>query len=370
MPSRASTESSASFPADIAVRHREFQTHYADALRELQGKFAARPGLTPAWTALQGFLTTEGKRLRPLLFLSAYQLLSAEEVEPSPAIFRAACALEFFHSFALAHDDIIDGSRTRRGEPTLHRRLAAGAGARRGENLALVLGDILFGFAIENFLLPGIDPGRGAAALRYFSTIAQDTGLGEALELALLGRPLEAVTEEEIRNTYFLKTTRYTFEAPLVLAAILAGAPDAVLLSLHDFARPLGFAFQIENDLHEISPRIGADTEPADDVREGVKTLFLKRYHDALPAPEAAALRAELAQGHPAAVWARVRQDAVAAKVVEDLKMETAANFQEARRVLLAAPLRAGQCAGLQALTAFIQRQSHHSEALPNAATA
>jgi geranylgeranyl diphosphate synthase type I len=370
MPSPCIAESPETLAGDLAAWRGEFQAHYADALRELQGKFAARPGLRPAWTALQGFLTTEGKRLRPILFLSTYKLLGPEEAEPPPAIFRAACALEFFHSFALAHDDIIDGSRTRRGQPTLHRRLAGEAGDRRGENLALVLGDILFGFAVENFLLPGLDPGRGAAALRYFATIAQDTGLGEALELALLRRPLEAVTEEDIRNTYHLKTTRYTFEAPLVVAAILAGAPEPVLLSLHDFARPLGLAFQIENDLHEIGPQVNRAAEPADDLREGVKTLFLKRYHDALPAAEAAALRVELARGNPSAVWARVRQDGVAAKVVADLKGETAAHFQESRQVLLAAPLRPHQRAGLLALAAFIQRHNRHSESEPAAASA
>jgi geranylgeranyl diphosphate synthase type I len=370
MPSPRIANSTEPFSGDLAAWRTEFQAHNADALRELHGKFAARPALAPAGMALQGFLTTEGKRLRPLLFLSAYKLLSADETLPSPAIFRTACALELFHSFALAHDDIIDGSRTRRGQPTLNRRLAGDAGERRGENFALVLGDILFGYAVENFLLPGLDPGRGAAALRYFSTIAQDTGLGEALELALLRRPLEAVSEEDIRNTYYLKTTRYTFEAPLVLAAILAGAPEPVLLSLHDFARPLGLAFQVENDLHEIDPRAGGAAAPADDLREGVKTLFLKRYHDALPAAEAAGLRTELAHGNPSAVWARVREDAIAAKVVADLKWETAANFQEARQVLLAAPLRPEQRTGLLALTAFIQRHNRHSEAQPAAASA
>jgi len=217
-------------------------------------------------------------------------------------------------------------------------------------------------------LLPGHDSRRGAAALRYFATIAQDTGLGEALELALLRRPLDAITEEDIRHTYFLKTTRYTFEAPLVLAAILAGSPEPVLLSLHDFARPLGLAFQIENDLHEIGS--AATSDPADDLREGVKTLFLKRYHDTLPAAEAAALREELAHGNPGAICARVRRDTTAAKVVAELKSETAAHFQEARQILLAAPLRPGQRTGLLALAAFIQRHNRHSEAPAAAASA
>jgi geranylgeranyl diphosphate synthase type I len=352
-------------PGDFSRRRQSFQTHYADALRELQGKFAARPGLAPAWAALEGFLNTEGKRLRPLVFLSAYELLDETQTGVTPAIHRVACAMEFFHAFALTHDDIIDGSHTRRHQPTLHRRLAAETGDRSGENLALVLGDILFGFTMENFLLPGLDPARAIAALRYFSTVAQDTGLGEALELSLLHRPLEAVTEEDIFNTYYLKTTRYTFEAPLVMAAILAGAPEPVLLSLHDYARPLGLAFQIENDLHEISA-----PAPADDLRTGVKTLFLKRCHDSLPPAAAAALRVALARGDTVEARARLNHCATAAKIVEDLKAETAAHFQEARQVLLAAPLRPEQREGLLALTAFVHRHSRHSEAPAAAAMA
>jgi geranylgeranyl diphosphate synthase type I len=273
--------------------------------------------------------------------------------------------MEFFHAFALTHDDIIDGSHTRRHEPTLHRRLAKDVGDRSGENLALVLGDILFGFTVENFLLPGLDPARATAALRYFSTVAQDTGLGEALELSLLRRPLQSVTEEDIFHTYYLKTTRYTFEAPLVMAAILAGAPEPVLLSLHDYARPLGLAFQIENDLHEVSA-----PKPADDLRTGVKTLFLKRCHDALPPETAAALRLALARGDSVEARAQLNHCSTAAKIVEELKTETVARFQEARQVLLAAPLRPEQREGLLDLTAFVHRHSRHSEAPPVSATA
>jgi geranylgeranyl diphosphate synthase type I len=348
----------------------QFQLHFEDALCELHGKFAARPGLTSVWPALHAFLATEGKRVRPLLFLAAYRLFQETPAPPTPAVYRVACGLELFHSFALVHDDIIDGSFSRRGQPTLHRRLAGGADPRHGENLALVLGDILFGFTVENFLLPGLNPVRAAAALRYFTTIAQDTGLGEALELALLHRSPNRVTEDEILNTYYLKTTRYTFEAPLLVGAILAGAPEPVLLSLHDFARPLGLAFQIENDLHEIGLLPAGATELAYDLRAGVKTLFLKRYHDALSRADAAALCDCLAQGEPAELIARLSNAPAVAAVVADLRQETASHFQEARRVLLAAPLRPDQCSGLLALATFIHRNCHHSEALPTSASA
>jgi geranylgeranyl diphosphate synthase type I len=368
MPS-TTTRKAAELP-EIADWRDHFQFHFEDALRELHGKFAARPGLATAWTSLHAFLATEGKRVRPLLLLAAYRLFQETPAPPSPAIYRVACGLELFHSFALVHDDIIDGSFSRRGQPTLHRRLLHGADARHGENLALVLGDILFGFTVENFLLPGLSPARAAAALRYFTTIAQDTGLGEALELALLHRSLDRVSEDEILNTYYLKTTRYTFEAPLLIGAILAGASEPVLLSLHDFARPLGLAFQIENDLHEIGLLPAGSTELAYDLRAGVKTLFLKRYHDTLSSADAHALRNCLTQGEPAELIARLSNAPAVAAVVADLRQETAAHFQEARRILLAAPLRPDQCSGLLALAAFIHRNCHHSEAPPASASA
>jgi geranylgeranyl diphosphate synthase type I len=350
MLSHSDRDSPASFVSELSGWRRQFQWHFDDALRELQGRFAARPGL--------------------LLFLAAHQLFGENASAPTPATYRVACGLELFHSFALVHDDIIDGSHSRRGQPTLHRRLVAGADASHGENLALVLGDILFGFTVENFLLPGLNPARATAALRYFTTIAQDTGLGEALELALLHRPLDQVTESDILDTYYLKTSRYTFEAPLLVGAILAGAPEPVLLSLHDFARPLGLAFQIENDLHEVGLLPTGATELAYDLRAGVKTLFLKRYHDALGAFDAAALRACLMRDDPAELIARLSHGPTIAAVVADLKQETASHFQEARRILLAAPLRADQCSGLLDLAAFIHRNCHHSEAPAPAASA
>jgi geranylgeranyl diphosphate synthase type I len=370
LPARVASDP---LPDGLASWRRQFQGHFEDALRELQGRFSARPGLVSTWSALHEFLSTEGKRVRPLLFLASHQLFSEPPAAPpSAAVYRVGCALELFHTFALVHDDIIDGSHSRRGQPTLHRRLSSGADTRSGENLALVLGDILFGFTVENFLLPGLNPARATAALRYFTSIAQDTGLGEALELALLRRPLDHVTEDDILNTYYLKTSRYTFEAPLLVGAILAGAPEPVLLSLHDFARPLGLAFQIENDLHEIGLLPTGATELAYDLRAGVKTLFLKRYHDALRPADAASLRACLAQDDPAELIARLSHGPTLTSVVADLKHETASHFQEARRILLAAPLRADQCSSLLNLAAFIHRNCHHSEspAASSAATA
>jgi len=366
MPAPTTRQAPDPFLRELSDWRDQFQRHFDDALRELEARFTARPGLASTWSALRDFLETEGKRVRPLLFLAAYRLFHDSPAPPTPATYRVACGLELFHTFALVHDDIIDGSFSRRGQPTLHRRLAAEADIRRGENLALVLGDILFGFTVENFLLPGQNPTRATAALRYFTTIAQDTGLGEALELALLRRPLDQVTEDDILSTYYLKTARYTFEAPLLVGAILAGAPEPVLLSLHDFARPLGLAFQIENDLHEVGLLPAGATELAYDFRTGVKTLFLKRYHDALAPADAAALRACLTRDAPAELIARLSDADTLAAVIADLKQETAGHFQEARRLLLAAPLRPDQCSGLLDLAAFIHRNCHHSEAAAN----
>ncbi|MGE9296252.1 MAG: polyprenyl synthetase family protein, partial [Puniceicoccales bacterium] len=151
-------------------------------LKELEDRIAEHPALDPVWQTLKAFLRRPGKRVRPSLFLLSYSLFDGRETPPPAAAFRVACALEIFHAFALIHDDLIDCSDSRRGKPTLHRALQ-GTVTRSEENarsLALVLGDILFGFAMEAFIDPNLPPAHSQVAMRYFLRIAQETGMGQA----------------------------------------------------------------------------------------------------------------------------------------------------------------------------------------------
>ncbi|MFW5883396.1 MAG: polyprenyl synthetase family protein, partial [Verrucomicrobiota bacterium] len=195
--------------------------------------------------------------------------------------------------------------------PALHRRLGeSGESAQFGRNQALVLGDVLFGAALDQLSHPDAPPSRAMAAMRYFSEMVQETGLGQARELEHAGLPIAEVDLPAIEETYWLKTGRYSFESPLRLAALLSGADRALLDRIEAIARPLGLGFQIENDLHEV--RQIAQCDPAEgsqpDFDAGVKTYFLRHTWNAASVSQRVALEA----------WLRHQADPEAARIATE----------------------------------------------------
>jgi len=341
-------------------------------LKELEDRLAHHPSLEPTWQTLKGFLRRPGKRLRPLLFLLSYRLFDPKAAPPPRAALRVAGALELFHAFALIHDDLIDCSESRRGQPTLHRALENDVvrNERNAQSLALVLGDILFGFAMECFLDPELPPARSQAAMRYFLRIAQETGMGQAAEISHLALPLAEIDEAEIEHTYHLKTTRYTIECPLTLGALLAGASPDAREALRDFARPLGLAFQIENDLHEAELLPDAAPDLAYDFHCGVKTLLLKRLYDSLSTEDQHALVAALQNSTSPEGLSVIAKLLSQSGVAKQLQREVRQHFTQACQSLKKSALKPSQVKFLESVVDFIQSNRRHSEALAAARSA
>lgn len=201
----------------------------------------SRPG-TPAprlAEAMRYAVLPGGKRLRPALTFLGFHAAAGRGQRALPA----AVAVELAHAFSLVHDDLpcLDDSPTRRGQPSVHRRF--------DEALALLAGDALLALAFE--LLAdrrrSWDPGTGA---RMVSVLAQALGRhgmigGQAAEQELLPR---ALSPRALARVHALKTGRL-FEAAVVLGGLAAGAPASGLDQLSLYARPLGLAFQIADDL-------------------------------------------------------------------------------------------------------------------------
>ena len=120
------------------------------------------------------------------------------------------------------------------------------------------------------------------AALAHFLRYITDTGAGEIYDILLGTRDIARVEEADISRMYTLKTTRYTFEAPLVLGALLAGVDDDHLRELAELIEPVGLAFQIQNDLIEYQQFKGVDRLRQTDMLEGKKTLLLRAAYDHL----------------------------------------------------------------------------------------
>ena len=144
-------------------------------------------GLQSMLAALQleveKFLGCGGKRLRAVALLSAYTAWAREDADADELAIDAAAAIEVLHGFMLAHDDIVDRRAWRRGEPTLHVRLAATAAGDRssplGGDLALIAGDILVAQANRHMMLaPWPEAARGGI-LEDWCSMVIDTGYGQ-----------------------------------------------------------------------------------------------------------------------------------------------------------------------------------------------
>ena len=213
------------------------QAHVEEAL----GAFLPAAGANPArlHEAMRYTVLGGGKRVRPLLVFAAGELSGADPL----ALERAAAAVEMIHAYSLVHDDMpcMDDDALRRGKPTVH--------VAYDEATALLVGDALQSQAFL-VLADGatVPPQRQVAMLRLLAHASGSAGMcgGQAIDLASVGLPL---TLEQLEQMHQLKTGAL-LRASVVLGA-LAGAAldDAQLASLNTYARAIGLAFQVVDDV-------------------------------------------------------------------------------------------------------------------------
>jgi geranylgeranyl diphosphate synthase type I len=190
-----------------------------------------------------------GKRLRPAFCYWGYRATGAPD---DARIVRAGAALELLHTFALIHDDLIDGSDERRGVPSSSRNLEqAGLArglpdpARFGTSAALLAGDLAVVLADQLLLDSGFGPEILGRALAGYHEMRVEMAAGQVLGLLVH----DPVDEREARRIAALKGGLYSVERPLLLGAALAGGSAGQRAVLSAFGRPLGEAFQLRDDL-------------------------------------------------------------------------------------------------------------------------
>jgi geranylgeranyl diphosphate synthase, type I len=271
---------------------------------------AAGPDLLPGAESISGLLAG-GKRLRPAFCYWGWRGAGGPDC---PEIIHAAAALELLHAGALVHDDLMDASDTRRGQPSLHRQFEArharshwhGSPAAFGMGAAILLGDLLLCWTDEMFHasgLPGEALRRGRPVLDRMRT---EVFAGQYLDL--LGQVTGDETLESALRVVEFKTTKYTIERPLHLGAALAAgctgqapAPGAgrdevpgtgqglgLVAAYTAYGLPLGLAFQLRDDILGVFGDPAQTGKPAgDDVREGKRTVLLAIARDRATAGQA-----------------------------------------------------------------------------------
>ncbi|GAA2096966.1 polyprenyl synthetase family protein [Actinomadura alba] len=178
---------------------------------------------------------TGGKRIRPVFCYWGWRAAGQPDTD---AMIRAAAALELVHAAAIVHDDIIDCSPMRRGRPTAHEKL--------GDALAIMIGDLLMAWAGQLFHTSGLPRAFLARAVPLWTAMGRELVAGECLEILRTGAASDMARSLTIVR---FKTGSYTVERPLQIGAVLGGASPATLDALAAYARPLGEAFQLRDDL-------------------------------------------------------------------------------------------------------------------------
>jgi farnesyl diphosphate synthase len=234
---------------DFAAWSQQHLTHVEAALsRWVPAQAPADLGDAMRYAVLDG-----GKRLRPLLVLAASEAVTENRGQATqhaltyPAALRAACAVELIHAYSLVHDDMpcMDNDILRRGKPTVHVKF--------GQARALLAGDALQALAFE--LLTPLDnsvaPATQARLCALLARAAGEAGMagGQAIDLASVGKHL---TEEQLRHMHRLKTGAL-LQASVVMGAACGTCTAAQLKALNDYGAAIGLAFQVVDDILDVT---------------------------------------------------------------------------------------------------------------------
>lgn len=237
---------------------------------------AIDPSLAEPLDAVRALVLAGGKRLRPVF--CHWGFVAAGGDEDDRRVIDAGAAFELLQAFALIHDDVMDGSATRRGAPAVHRRFDrrhhaagwSGESRRFGEGVAILAGDLALVYS--DLLLPAPPAAPPELALLWHE-LRIELNVGQYLDLA--GTATGGIGREGARRIARMKSGRYTIERPLQLGAVLAGRP-ALAEALSAYGDPLGEAFQLRDDVLGVYGEPERTGKPVgDDLREGKPTLLL-----------------------------------------------------------------------------------------------
>ncbi|MDB6152041.1 MAG: Polyprenyl synthetase [Chthoniobacteraceae bacterium] len=192
--------------------------------------------------AMRYSLFAGGKRLRPILALAAAEACGGSIEKALPA----ACAVECIHTYSLVHDDLpcMDDDDLRRGRPTSHKVF--------GDGIAVLAGDALLTIAFEILAQAEATPRyKTAALIRELADASGSRWLiaGQVLDLESEGKP---ITREQLKFIHRAKTAAL-LTSSIRLGAMSANATEARLKNLTDFGQALGLAFQIIDDILDVT---------------------------------------------------------------------------------------------------------------------
>ena len=269
------TRNPASVPPSLARVASLVEARIAEVLDQEHARWTSlTPDLGPPLDALRSLVMAGGKRLRPAFCYWGHA--AAGGVDDDPTVIDAGAAFEFLQAFALVHDDVMDGSATRRGSRTAHlafsdaHEIESWRGERRrfGEGVAILIGDLAHVYA--DVLL------RGAShqVLEVWDELRIELNIGQYLDV--LGTARGDTDPAAARRIARYKSGKYTIERPLHVGAAVAGRYPELREQLSAYGDPLGEAFQLRDDVLGAFGESSLTGKPVgDDLREGKPTPLL-----------------------------------------------------------------------------------------------
>lgn len=208
-----------------------------------------------------------GKRLRPIMMMESYRIFGGSEKVVQPFM----AAIEMIHTYSLVHDDLpaMDNDKYRRGKLTTH--------AKYGEAMGILAGDGLLTYAFETagaaFSMTE-DAARVGHAMRVLAEKAGIYGMlgGQVIDVESEGKP--GMTLEKITQIHTLKTAAL-IEAACMIGAILAGASEFQVGQMERIARNVGIAFQIQDDILDVTSTQEVLGKPIGSDARNEKTTYV-----------------------------------------------------------------------------------------------
>jgi len=229
--------------------------------------------LVPPIDEIARLVLAGGKRLRPAFCFWGFVGAGGDPTDE--LVIDAGAALELLHAFALFHDDVMDGSLTRRGEPTTNAKFEASHGANKlagesrrfGDGVAILVGDLAYVYSDQ--LMRNASP----QAWTIWNELRIELNFGQYLDM--LGSAMNERRREKAERICRYKSGKYTIERPLHLGALLAAPTrgDELIPVLSKYGLPLGDAFQMRDDVLGAFGDTAITGKPVgDDLREGKPT--------------------------------------------------------------------------------------------------
>ncbi len=271
------------FAATLTHYQRKVERRLVAFLAQKRAEYARTRVEQWVYSVLDDFVMRGGKRVRGIMAITAYE--GTTGAFDDERIVLPAVALEFLDAYFLVQDDVIDSSELRRGKPSAHMMLAnhamdvartpADEAAPFGRNVAIGVGDIYNAWAIECLLSSDFPADRRLAALATYNSACEVICRGEIKDI-YLGLSTVQASEDEYLDMVREKTVFYVTRNPALIGLDFADASDDLRRAIIAFMEPLGMAFQIRDDILDLTSTEEELGKPiGTDLREGKDTLII-----------------------------------------------------------------------------------------------